>query len=222
MTALEFLLDGLEAELELERELGVRAVEIDRSLLAPVADARRESQVAALDARRETRDERGARDERRGTRDVALDVGQETRDERQETRRPNPTLRDPNQTLRDPNRPYDFVFLHDRPLSPGGIEMMAKIVTAMKKTPETAPIVFTGARPAARIYVVLGDGARKKWFPMLNGAPGKWLRGPGGEDVLVTYSPEYILRFGPVTPAVKKIKVEMWTSLKGVMQRVGS
>ena len=221
MTALEFLLDGLEAELELERELGVRAVEIDRSLLAPVAAAAtsRETRDAALDERRETRD--AALDVRQETRDAALDVRRETRDARQETRRPNPTPRDPNQTLRDPNRPYDFVFLHDRPLSPGGIEMMAKIVTAMKKTPETAPIVFTGARPAARIYIVLGDGARKKWFPMLNGAPGKWLRGPGGEDVLVTYSPEYILRFGPVTPAVKKIKVEMWTSLKGVMQRVG-
>ena len=189
MTALDYILDGFEAELELERELGVRAVEIDRSLLAPV-----------VDERRGTRDERSA---------APLSA-------------PNPTLRAPNLTLKDPKRPYDFVFLHDRPLSPGGIEMMAKIVTAMHRTPETAPIVFAGERPAARIYIVLGDGARKKWFPALNGAPGKWLRGPGGEDVLVTYSPEYILRFGPVTPAVKKIKVEMWTSLKGVMQRVGS
>ena len=34
MTALEYLLDGLEAELELERELGVRVVELDRTLLA--------------------------------------------------------------------------------------------------------------------------------------------------------------------------------------------
>ena len=214
MTALEFLLDGLEAELALERELGVRAVEIDRSLLAP---------VAAADERRGTRDERSALDARRATRDERRETGRLTRDARREAPRPNSTPAgiDPNLTLKDPKRPYDFLFLHDRPLSQGGIEMMAKIVTAMHRTPETAPIVFTGGRPAARIYIVLGDGARKKWFPTLNGAPGKWLRGPGGEDILVTYSPEYILRFGSVTPAVKKIKVEMWTSLKGVMQRVG-
>jgi len=37
--------------------------------------------------------------------------------------------------------------------------------------------------------------------------------------VLVTYSPEYILRLGPETPAVKKLKLAMWTSLKGVMQK---
>ena len=80
--------------------------------------------------------------------------------------------------------------------------MMAKIVTAMHETPDTAPIVFTGERPAAKIYVVLGSKAMKKWY-------------------LVTYSPEYILRFGAVTPAVKKIKSDMWTSLKGVMQRIG-
>ena len=33
MTALDYILDGLEAALELERELGVRSVEIDRNLL---------------------------------------------------------------------------------------------------------------------------------------------------------------------------------------------
>ena len=37
MTALDYILDGLEAELALERELGVRSVEIDRALLAPLA-----------------------------------------------------------------------------------------------------------------------------------------------------------------------------------------
>ena len=34
MDVLAFILDGLEAALELERELGVRTVEIDRGLLA--------------------------------------------------------------------------------------------------------------------------------------------------------------------------------------------
>ena len=99
--------------------------------------------------------------------------------------------------------------------------MMAKIVTAMHKTPESAPIVFNGERPPAKIYVVLGSEALKKWYPGMHGSPGQWLRGREGEDVLVTYSPEYILRFGTVTPALMKLKREMWTSLKGVMQRIG-
>ena len=114
------------------------------------------------------------------------------------------------------------MFLHDRPLSQGGIEMMAKIVTAMKKTAETAPIVFNGERPAAKAYVLLGSGALRKWLPGVKGAPGEWVKDQAGNSYLVTYSPEFILRMGPPTPAVKEIKMKMWTSLKGVMQRVVS
>ena len=174
MTALEYLLDGLEAELELERELGVRVVELDRALLAsPPHSSTPPLPHSPTD----------------------------------------PIPQSPTSTL-------SFAFLHDRPLSPGGIEMMAKIVTAMHETPESAPIVFNGERPPAKLYVVLGSEAMKKWYPGMRGAPGQWLRGRDGEDVLLTYSPEYLLRFGAATPALMKLKREMWTSLKGVMQRV--
>ena len=81
VTALEYLLDGLEAELELERELGVRVVELDRSLLASLPHS---------------------------------------------STPPLPHSSTPS---------LSFAFLHDRPLSPSGIEMMAKIVTAMHETP---------------------------------------------------------------------------------------
>ena len=40
--------------------------------------------------------------------------------------------------------------------------------------------------------------------------------------MLVTYSPEYILRFDTVTPAVQKLKQDMWRSLKAVVQRLKS
>ena len=174
MTALEYLLDGLEAELELERELGVRVVELDRALLFSPPS----SSTPQL---------------------------------------PN----SPTPPLPHSSTPsLSFAFLHDRPLSPSGIEMMAKIVTAMHETPESAPIVFNGERPPAKLYVVLGSEAMKKWYPGMRGAPGQWLRGRDGEDVLLTYSPEYLLRFGAATPALMKLKREMWTSLKGVMQRV--
>ena len=135
----------------------------------------------------------------------------------------NPPLPAPKPTLSAPNHAlavYDFVFLHHAMLSQGGVEMMAKIVTAMKKTPATAPIVFVGERPPARVYIVLGGKAMKKWFPELHCSPGQWAKGAKGEEVLVTYSPEYILRLGPETPAVKKLKLAMWTSLKGVIQKL--
>ncbi len=194
MGGLAEVLEGFEAELELERELGVRIVEIDRSLLKSVVG----------------------------------DSCSVIREEPSAAKSPPPAAKSPPPaTIR--RRPavgqqqsasHDFVFLHHRALSKGGIEMMAKIVTAMKKTPEEAPIVFTGDRPKAKVYVVLGGAAMKMWFPELRCAPGQWARGPAGEEVLVTYSPEYILRFGTVTPAVKKIKMDMWTSLKGVLKKI--
>ena len=192
------VLDGFENELELERELGVRAFEFNRELLV-----------------------KGVGSDRVGVGSTRVEAAKTLIDPNTLTD-PKQTLIDPNKTLVDPNPtqgPYNFVFLHHDRLSQGGVEMMAKIVTAMKKTPDTAPIVFVGERPAARVYVVLGGIAMKKWFPELRCSPGQWAKGARGEEVLVTYSPEYILRLGPETPAVKKLKLAMWTSLKGVMQK---
>ena len=194
MTALEYLLDGLEAELELERELGVRVVELDRSLLSSPPSS--------------------------STPPISPST-RSTRSTRLQSSTP-PLPHSPTDPIpQSPTSSLSFAFLHDRPLSPSGIEMMAKIVTAMHETPETAPIVFTGERPPAKMYVVLGSEAMKKWYPGMRGAPGQWLRGRNGEDVLLTYSPEYLLRFGAATPALMKLKREMWTSLKGVIQRLG-
>ena len=198
MTALEYLLDGLELELELERELGVRVVELDRALLA---SSLRSSTPPLHHS-------------------STPPLSPSTRSTRLQS--PNPSLpHSPTPPLSHSLTPsLSFAFLHDRPLSSNGIEMMAKIVTAMHETPESAPIVFNGERPPAKMYVVLGSEAMKKWYPGMRGAPGQWFRGRNGEDVLLTYSPEYLLRFGAATPALMKLKREMWTSLKGVMQRL--
>jgi len=190
------VLEGMENELELERELGVRVFELDRGLLAPVGGGH--AGRVTLPAGDGPSADDGLR--------AAVDVGQPARDDARRTA--------------DGVGLYDFVFLHHDRLSQGGVEMMAKIVTAMKKTADSAPIVFVGERPRARIYVVLGGKAMKKWFPELRCSPGQWAKGARGEEVLVTYSPEYILRLGPETPAVRKLKLAMWTSLKGVMQKL--
>lgn len=210
MTALEYLLDGLEAELELERELGVRVVELDRSLLATPQVP---SPVRAPSASSSNSHSHSSSSSNSSSRSNS----------NSNSNSPTPPLpHSPTDPIpQSPTSSLSFAFLHDRPLSPSGIEMMAKIVTAMHETPETAPIVFTGERPPAKMYVVLGSEAMKKWYPGMRGAPGQWLRGRNGEDVLLTYSPEYLLRFGAATPALMKLKREMWTSLKGVIQRLG-
>ena len=203
MNALDYILDGLEAALELERELGVRVVECDRSLLTPAS--RLPSNVSRLSG-----EGLETRDVRRETR-----VGLETRDERPAAN---------NRTIEQSNGRTipDLAFLHDRPLSPAGIEMMAKIIGAMKRTAENSPIVVEPPMPRAKVLVVLGARSLRKYFPEQKAEPGQWFRTPGGRDVLVTYSPEYILRFDTVTPAVQKLKQDMWRSLKAVVQRLKS
>ena len=176
---IDSILDALADALELERELGVRMVDIDRSLLAPPVKESSAQPVAIAP--------------------------------------PAPRVSPVPQATSATG--IQFFFVHDRPLSSGGQAMMEKIVAAMGKTAETAPIVVNAPLPAAPIVVVLGSRALKKFFPGLRGSPGDWLKSSNGRDVLVSRSPEEMLRFGEVTPAVKKMKWEMWQSLKTVVQR---
>ena len=186
MEIVDYILDGLEAVLELERELGVRVVECDRAVLGG-----------------ETRPPDGG---------VGRNLGVDKVDKPAAVNR---TIRQSdNQTI------LPLAFLHDRPLSQAGVEMMAKILTALGKP--DAPIVVVPPAPQAKVTVVLGGLALKKYFPGMRGEPGQWQKTPEGRDVLITYSPEYILRFGTVTPAVQKIKQDMWLSLKAVRQRLST
>ena len=184
-SVVEYILDGLEKALELERELGVRTVEIDRGLLAD------DSVHLTVGG---------------GVQHLGVD----------KVDRPAVV----NRTIEHSNDSNikELVFLHDRPLSPAGVEMMAKILNALGKP--DAPIVVVPPVPEAKVTVVLGGLALKKYFPGMKGEPGQCQKTPEGRDVLITYSPEYILRFGTVTPAVEKIKKAMWTSLKAVKQRL--
>ena len=197
----DFILDGLAAALELERELGTRTVEIDRSLLVPPAPQTSPAPLPATPV---------APPPAAPLRPAALQP------------RPAASLASPvgsQPVASDANGRYDFIFVHDRTLSPKGVEMMAKIVVAMGKTADTAPVVIVPPLPAAKIVVALGQRALRMFFPGLRGSPGDWLRSDDGRDVLVSTSPEDIVRFATVTPALKKIKMDMWQNLKVVMQR---
>ena len=100
--------------------------------------------------------------------------------------------------------------------------MISKIIQALGRTDANTPVVVVPPAPRARVVVVLGGRAMKLYYPEMRGGPGQWLKSPEGDDVLITYSPEYILRFGTVTPAVLKLKQEMWRSLKAVAQRLNA
>ena len=209
-SVVEYILDGLEAALELERELGVRVVELGPDGRKLLLGEPSRGTVYPLDRTSAPSVPRApspsiARDNRVNKVDSVERV-----------------VPVPTQTLKHSNTQTipELVFLHDRPLSPKGVEMMAKILNALGKP--DAPIVVAPPVPQAKITVVLGGLALKRYFTGMRGEPGQWQKTPEGRDVLITYSPEYILRFGNVTPAVQKIKEEMWRSLKAVKQRLST
>ena len=202
MEVVAYILDGLEKALELERELGVRTVE-----LGP-------------DGRKLLFGEPSANTPHPLTRTSAPSVPRPPSPSVVRVNRVDSVDRVGKQTFEHSSNSNikDLVFLHDRPLSEKGVEMMAKILTALGKS--DAPIVVAPPVPQAKVTVVLGGLALKKYFPGMKGEPGQWQKTPDGREVLITYSPEYILRFGTVTPAVQKIKEDMWRSLKAVKQRL--
>ena len=204
---LAYVLDGLADYLELERERGVKAVEIDRALLM-AAPAPKAGAAAAPPSARAPAESAVPPRAAGGAGDAA------------------PKGDGSPKAEAGAKGPLDFVFLADRPLSPKAVEMMAKIIPAMGKTSETAPIVIVPptqdvrAMPNARFFVFLGRAALARCMPGTRGEENRWLKSPGGRDVLLVKSPEEIVRFTTVTPALKRMKQEMWLALKTVMQRV--
>lgn len=189
MSEFDRLLDGVEAALELERELGVKSFPFDRSLLAPPTPVGKEIEKIEKAEKTET----------------LVTVG---------------TLGTVGTSGTAGHRTCQVVFLHDRPLSEGGADIMAKIANKLGWTPETAPIVLAPPLPEARVRVVLGWRTLKKFYPGMHGEPGQWLKSPDGADVLVTYSPDYFMRFDQTLPAIREKKMEMWRSIKGAKQRI--
>ena len=181
--AVDYILEGLAKNLELERELGGFAMEFDRDFLAKLPE------------------EREAKRGMEGTHETQATHGTE-------------------KTASSATPSYDYVFLHHAAITGPGVEMMAKLVTAMKKTPDAAPIVFTGEKPSAKIYVVLGTKALAKWYEGVSLAYGGWFKDVGSE-VLLVYSPEDIYRFGTnLSPAMIQKKREMWKSLQEAMRKI--
>ena len=193
MIDLDSILAGFEEELELERELGTRLVEIDRKLLPGQASVK----AAGLTVKAPPVAPKSVQ-KAVGTQQVAEGA---------------------RKTTSEGGIKYDFVFLHHAPLSAEGEEMMAKIVAFMGKTQESAPIVYEEPLPRAECYVALGARALAKFFPGRRGEPGGRFT-DNGRQVEITYSPDHVLRFGTDLTIVGRMKKSMLATFKVVLQKV--
>ena len=201
---LAFVLDGLADYLELERELGVRTVEVDRREIVELSNNRIiESSPKDGQGQGTGNGERGTGNRERGTGNGGA------RDERAKG-------------ASGVKGAFDFVFIADRPLSPKAVEMMAKIVVALGQSPETAPVAVAPPLPHARLYVFLGRRALLKYIPGARAEENKWFKTPKGMDALYVKTPEDIVRYETVTPALQKIKRDMWEALKTISARIAN
>ena len=203
-------MDGFEAALALERDLGIWVVECDRALLAAQARSTAAPAAAGRPAAPMPRPAVNATPTPAApqplppvARPVAPPMAPRA-----------PAA--PNQTT--PGE-YDFLFLHDGPLSPLGAEIIQKSLERLGKTAESAPLITDGPIPRTKIAIVMGARALKKWFPGVNAGPGQWVRMESGGEAAVTFSPEKIVRFKEMTPpALNDMKRGLWNTFKSAMQ----
>ncbi len=201
MRSLPEILDAFEAELALENELGVRVFSCDRSLLVPVLP-----KTGPATPARPVPEPRNAHSGRQ-TEVSPPSAG----------RAPVAPKATPPAAEKPAGAPA-FVFLHHAPLTPPGVEMMAKIIAALGKKADV-PILFAPPRPKTRYAVVLGGFALQKWFPGVHSEPGRWTKAEDGTWLYVTYSPTYLSRFGD-SQHVRSMKLSMWRGLNDLMRRI--
>ena len=226
--------DQILENLELERELGTRTVEIDRALLLPPQLATGETPVvpvqspvarAAQSATGETPvvpvqspAARAAQSATGGTSVVPVPVPvaravQSATDGTSVVPVPPPAAPVSSEGC-------DIAFLTGRPLSPAGAEAMTKTFAAMKRIKPDLRIALNESRKA-RVMILLGSEAAKKHLPpSMRPVRGLWLT-HDGTQTLMTFSPDYIFsHFQAGSPHERQAKVEMWEDIKSALARL--
>lgn len=140
--------------------------------------------------------------------------------------KPRTTNHEPRATPPEPrtanHESRDILFVHHRPFTERAQALMDNIIKAMKLGEGQYQMVFGGGPlPPAKVCVVLGSNALVQIMPGGACQPGSWTKTPSGADALVTYSPEFILRFSEGSEGQKECKRKMWTSLKSALSRAG-
>jgi len=192
--------DQILENLELERELGTRTVEIDRALLLP---PKPESAPAVASASAEATADKPRTPIPQPV--VAASVASAPS-------APSPAAPDPSESC-------DISFLTGRPLSPAGAEAMVKTFAAMKRIKPDIQVALNESRKP-RVIVLLGSDALKKLLPTARPVRGKWIL-LNGVPAMMTFSPDYIFsHFQAGSPHERKAKSEMWEDIKSAITRL--
>ena len=185
--------DQILENLELERELGTRTVEIDRALLLPPQLATGETPVVPV----QSPVARAAQSATDGTSVVPV----------------------PPPAAPVSSEGCDIAFLTGRPLSPAGAEAMAKTFAAMKRIKPDIQVALNESRKS-RVIVLLGSDALKKLLPTARPVRGQWIQ-INGVPALMTFSPDYIFsHFQAGSPRERQAKSEMWEDIKSALARL--
>jgi hypothetical protein len=199
--------------LELERELGTRTVEIDRALLVPPSD-----KIEAKTQQRKSIDSVASTQEK--TQVQAPKMHSELpKNELPVSSRESSRAEEAANTQSASSNHCDIVFYTGRQLSPAGMAAMEKIFDAIKKI--KAGIAISLNEPCkAKVCVLLGSDALKKYLPTGKPIRGNW-EVIGGMPAIMTFSPDYIFaHFSEGSPRMKEAKLVMWNDIKSAVARI--
>lgn len=199
METFDDILGAFEEALELERELGTRTVECDRAFLVPLRPAAPAVPVPPPPAPK-------------------------AENPASPPSTPQPPISTPHPPT--PNPQPDFAFIAAQLPQGAAAEMLRGMVAAMGYAMDQVKVVTASdaaaARPAARVYIVLGGSdAFRVFAPGQRAALGLWTT-VADVPTIVTYSPARILSyFGSDAAGLAKAKRQIWSDLKSALARIG-
>lgn len=194
------IFDQILENLELERELGTRTVEIDRAFLVPPKPPRAPSPVPPPEP-----EERA--DVKQPVRPVPVTSAEKPAPPQ------SPAAARPEASL------CDIAFFTGSPLSPAGAEAMEKIFAAIRKIKPDAVLCLNEDRKA-KMCVLLGSDALLKRVPAARPVRGAWTS-VDGVPAVMTFSPDYIFKhFQEGSPRMKDAKLVMWNDIKSAVARL--
>lgn len=193
------IFDQILENLELERELGTRAVEIDRALLVP--------------PKPEPPPERKP--------ETSVEPGPMPEPAPPAEPEPRPEPAPPVEAKAAAKGECDILFLTANGLSEAGMVAMRKTFAAMQK-------IRAGIRVAmdedvkAKVVVLLGSDALRKRQPTARPVRGAWIS-LCGAPAIMTFSPDFIFRhFREGSSGMRQAKLDMWNDIKLAIGRVGA
>ena len=202
------IFDQILENLELERELGTRTVEIDRALLVPPTV---EKAPKAEPAPKAAVPNPPAPVPQTETRKVQVP-------QTPQVPQSSPQAADSVPVAPKPSGPQcDIAFFTGRPLSLAGTEAMEKIFAAIRKIKSDAVICLNEERKA-KVYVLLGSDALKQRYPTAKAVRGGWV---DGALAMMTFSPDFIFsHFQEGSPRMRDAKMDMWNDIKSAVARI--